>query len=66
MDIGAEIGRLQDEAPRWYYCVAEPCEWLAIWIGPHRHLRKDDGSVGVIVERALQQPDGTWIGVNGA
>ena len=36
---------------RWHYCLAEPCEWLAIWIGPHRHLLKDDGRIGIVVER---------------
>jgi hypothetical protein len=36
---------------RWYYCLTEPCEWLAIWIGPHRHLLRDDGSLGIVVER---------------
>jgi hypothetical protein len=46
--------------PRWHYCLAEPCEWLAVWIGPHRHLLKDDGSIGIVVERVQQQQDGTW------
>lgn len=36
---------------RWHYCLEEPCEWLAIWIGPHRHLLLEDGTVGVMVER---------------
>src|ERR1035441_9500450 len=31
--------------------LTEPCEWLAIWIGPHRHLLKDDGRIGIVVER---------------
>jgi hypothetical protein len=68
--------------PRWHYCLTEPCEWLAMWIGPHRHLLKDDGRIGTVVERVMQQQDGawsrtvvervplqqdgTWTGVNGA
>ncbi len=40
---------------RWYYCLTEPCEWLAIWIGPHRHLLKDDGRVGIVVERLTSE-----------
>jgi hypothetical protein len=58
---------------RWHYCLAEPCEWLAIWIGPHRHLLKDDGRIGIVVERsgivverAPLHQDGTWTGVNDA
>jgi hypothetical protein len=47
---------------RWHYCLAEPCEWLAIWIGPHRHLLKGDGTIGIVVERVQRQQDGTWIG----
>src|ERR1035441_10558039 len=40
---------------RWHYCLAEPCEWLAIWIGPHRHLLKDDGRIGIMVERLTSE-----------
>jgi len=35
---------------RWHYCLEE-CPWLAVQIGPHRHLLRDDGTVGVILER---------------
>jgi len=51
---------------RWHYCLTEPCEWLAIWIGPHRHLLTDGHKIGIVVERVQRQSDGTWIGVNGA
>jgi hypothetical protein len=40
---------------RWHYCLDEPREWLAIWIGPHRHLLKDDGSIGIMVERLASE-----------
>jgi hypothetical protein len=35
---------------RWLYCLEE-CEWMAIWIGPHRHMLRDDGSMGIVVQR---------------
>lgn len=35
---------------RWLYCL-EDCEWLACWIGPHRHLLREDGTMGVVLER---------------
>jgi hypothetical protein len=39
----------------WHYCLTEPCEWLAFWIGPHRHLLKDDGTAGIVVERLTSE-----------
>lgn len=33
----------------WIDFVDPPCEWCAVWIGPHRHLVADDGNVGAII-----------------
>jgi hypothetical protein len=54
-----QLGRTHTAGPdqdlRWHYCLTEPCEWLAVWTGPHRHLLKEDGTVGIVVERVPHQ-----------
>lgn len=30
--------------------LIEPCPYCAVWIGPHRHWLREDGSLGLIVE----------------
>lgn len=53
---------ITEDAPKrewfrvWEVVRAEPCPHCAVWIGPHRHLLRDDGSVGVIVEPIPAQP----------
>ena len=33
----------------WVEVREQPCEWCAVWIGPHRHLLNEDGTLGVVV-----------------
>lgn len=44
----------------WLVCVGlnDDCP-LAIWPGPHRHMFRADGSVGIIMEK-LDLPDGVY------
>lgn len=42
--------RQAEQSPSWLYCLEE-CQWLAFWIGPHRHLLRGDGTMGVLLER---------------
>ncbi len=66
------LGGDGDPAPEltWRYCLGE-CPWLAIDIGPHRHLLRDDGTMGIVVERLPRQlaadfravwPEAAWFG----
>jgi hypothetical protein len=35
----------------WLVVLSEPCDYCAIWIGPHRHMLRSDGALGIILER---------------
>lgn len=30
----------------WIRSNEEPCEWCAVWIGPHEHSVREDGTLG--------------------
>jgi hypothetical protein len=51
----ADLHGLDGEDHRWHYCLTE-CQWLAVWPGPHRHLLRDDGTPGIVVERVPHHP----------
>jgi hypothetical protein len=42
---------------RWIRIEHGPCEWCAIWLGPHEHSLRDDGTLGNLVRPITQEGD---------
>ena len=41
--------------PGWVTVLDAPCPWCALWIGPHEHWVREDGTLGVIVRRLAME-----------
>ncbi len=40
----------------WIRSNEEPCEWCAVWIGPHEHSVREDGTLGNVVRAIIAPP----------